>query len=260
MLDFIKKIIFKVGGISAYTYFYFLKKKRDIEKNAFEEPEIDIFKHFIKNGDDVFDIGSNYGHLAVVFSRLTPSGHIYAFEPIPFTHKVNEMILQHFNCKNVTLYHLGVGDNNEKVSFKVPKMDFGAQDTGLAFNGKRRFLEHTAFIDVNAELVALDAFLGASVKQLSFVKIDIEGAEYFALQGMKGLLQQFKPAIMIEICPEYIEGFGLTNVDLEKFLLVELGYEAYILKEKLEKQAGLGNSNYILIHSSKTEQFVHLMQ
>ena len=260
MPNWIKKIIFKLGGINAYTQFYYLKKRNDIKKKVFSEPEIDIFKHFIKNGDDVFDIGSNYGHLAVVFSQLTPKGKVFAFEPIPFTYAVNAKIIAHFKATNVQLFNLGVGEKPEVVEFKVPTLDFGAPDTGLAFNGKRKFLEHQNFIQVQAKIESLDAFIAHEVNNLSFVKIDIEGAEYFALKGMSQLLEKFKPTVFIEVCPEYIEGFGLTTLDLDNFLINELGYLAFLLEEKLVPKTHLENANYLLIHSSKVEHFKHLIK
>ncbi|MEI9806548.1 MAG: FkbM family methyltransferase [Bacteroidota bacterium] len=50
----------------------------------------------------------------------------------------------------------------------------------------------------DCEVVDIDSFLLPKLKKLTFVKIDIEGAEYFALKGMEKTLQQFKPVILIE--------------------------------------------------------------
>ena len=49
------------------------------------------------------------------------------------------------------------------------------------------------------------------------------------------------------LCPEYIEGFGLTTLDLDNFLINELGYLAFLLEEKLVPKTHLENANYLLI-------------
>ena len=113
---------------------------------------------------------------------------------------------------------------------------------------------------MQAKIESLDAFIAHEVNNLSFVKIDIEGAEYFALKGMSQLLEKFKPTVFIEVCPEYIEGFGLTTLDLDNFLINELGYLAFLLEEKLVPKTHLENANYLLIHSSKVEHFKHLIK
>ena len=96
------------------------------------------------------------------------------------------------------------------------------------------------------------------------MKIDIEGAEYFALQGMVKTIEKFKPVILVEIQPFFLKGMGVEESDLIKLLTEQLGYEVFALKkgeEKLNKVNGaLWDDNYILIHSHAVGSFQQIIQ
>ena len=259
---FLKPLIFKILGPAIYEWLYYIGKVKDIKNGNFAENEQFLFKEFIKEGDEAIDIGANYGHVAVLFSRLCgPSGKIYAFEPIPFTYRINLKILKRFKCNNVHLENIGIGQKNENIDFKVPVLDFGALDTGLAFNSNRNFLEHKKFNTYNVKVVKLDDLIGSKIGHITFVKIDIEGAEYFALKGMEQILLKFKPTILIEICPDYIKGFGITLSEFELYLKDTLGYNLFTLSPeslKLHPIFQLTDANILLIHKDKINQFTHL--
>ena len=263
MRNLIKPFIYKLLGQKAYQWFYIQGKIKDIKKGRFNEPETVLFKAFVQSTDEVLDIGANFGYISVLLSSLATKGQIYAFEPIPFTYEVNRSILHSFKCRNVQLFQLGVGEKEEIKTFKIPTLDFGGPDTGLAFNGDRKFLEHQSYTFCEVKIVDLDTLLLSKLNRLSFIKIDIEGAEYFALKGMEKILQQFHPTIMIEICPDYVKGYGIDFSLFENYLLEHLGYCAFIFnkeRNKLVFQQQLVDSNYILIHHTKVKAFSHLIE
>ena len=66
----------------------------------------------------------------------------------------------------------------------------------------------------------LDSFLNCFTKRISVIKIDVEGFEFFVLQGAKNLIDSYKPIIFIEIFDEklneIIEWFNIRNYGLFK--------------------------------------------
>ncbi|MAW17696.1 MAG: hypothetical protein CMJ01_03980 [Pelagibacteraceae bacterium] len=75
--------------------------------------------------------------------------------------------------------------------------------------------------------VALDEIVKKLNMNPAFVKIDVEGAEYNVIEGMKNILQSSKPIIMVEKHPTLIpQNISINQIDN---LLIENGY-------KLEKQ------------------------
>jgi hypothetical protein len=65
------------------------------------------------------------------------------------------------------------------------------------------------------------------VAKIQFVKIDVEGAELFVLQGMSELLRsKYPPMLMLEVFPHWLADFGSTAIQLFD-LLKSFGYEYY---------------------------------
>lgn len=265
---FIKPILFKLLGNRGYKYTQYLAKVKDIKNRLVEEAEMELLPELVKEGDQVLDIGANYAYFSERLSGLVgKTGKVYAFEPIPFTYDVCKKVLQHFNCSNVELYKLGVGEKNEKVTFHIPQVDFGAISAGQAHIGNRNndqgtpndlytFKKHQ---EVDCEIVSIDHFLLNKLSGVSFIKMDIEGAEYFALKGMKDTLQKFRPVILIEIVPFFLEGFNVDLSEFRNFIEKELGYKIYRYNKETKKLALVGEvfdeSNHLLIPDEKTSIF-----
>ena len=62
-----------------------------------------------------------------------------------------------------------------------------------------------------------------SVGKVSLAKMDVEGAEFSALIGMKDTLSGYKPDMIIEIKPEYLS--NITEY------MSEFGYTGYLIDE-----------------------------
>ena len=112
-------------------------------------------------------------------------------------------------------------------------------------------------------MVAIDEFLLPRLSRLSFVKIDIEGAEYFALQGMRRTLETFKPVILVEIQRFFLQGFGLTEEQVLA-LVDELGYDMFVYDEPAHAltpyAAPRPDFNYVLIHRSARDRYASLIR
>jgi hypothetical protein len=62
--------------------------------------------------------------------------------------------------------------------------------------------------------------------RLDFIKVDTEGAELPALQGMRSLLEQYHPILHLEVETAWMSAFGYGVVELEAFLR-DLGYNYF---------------------------------
>ena len=69
--------------------------------------------------------------------------------------------------------------------------------------------------------VSLDDFLlkNKAIKSVSVLKIDVEGYEPFVLRGAHGLIEAFKPVIIVECQKQTLERNGFTRKDIESFLI-----------------------------------------
>lgn len=269
---FVKPILFKLLGKSGYKWAQFYAKKKDITHKLVEEIEMELLPELIGNADDVLDIGANYAYYTERLSRLVQQGRVFAFEPIPFTHDVAAKIVRSFGLKNVTLYQKGVGQKSETMRFSVPKMEFGSISAGQAHMADRNNekIKGSAYYvsdkneEFDCEVVDIDSFLGDKLRKLSFVKIDIEGAEYFALKGMEKTLEKFKPVILIEIVPLFLESFKIESSFFQSYLQQTLNYKIFEYDKERKKLVELPgpinkDRNYILIHRDRTADYQQLI-
>jgi FkbM family methyltransferase len=143
------------------------------------------FAQVVHPGETVFDLGANVGFYTLLASELVgPSGHVYAFEPVPrnLLHLRQHVALN--GLMNVTEIQAAVCDASGCHRFQLhPSAAMGH----LADEGA---------IEVNT--VTLDHFVfevGAAPP--NSIKIDVEGAEFSVLQGAREVLAQNRPALLL---------------------------------------------------------------
>lgn len=263
----VKPLLFKLLGSRGYYHMQVYAKAKDIRERLVEEKEMALLPRLVRQGDHVLDIGANFAYYSTRLSGLVGrAGKVSAFEPIPFTHDVCAALLTKLGSSNVVLYQNGVGARDEQVAFSVPLQDFGAMSAGQAhiaernneLEGKEHYYTFSRATEFICHVVALDDFMTPDTRPLSFVKIDIEGAEFYALQGMSRLLQKHRPVVLVEIQPFFLEGFGIEESTLVAFI-DQLGYDLFLYDEgtgKLDRHdEALIDSNYFMIHRERITEF-----
>ena len=267
----LKPLLFKLLGRRGYFHMQALAKARDIRHRLVEEREMALLPRLVGEGDHVLDIGANFAYYSTRLADLVgPGGKVTAFEPIPFTHDVCAALLKKFGATNVSLFQKGVGAREEQVEFSVPLQDFGAMSAGQAhmterrneLEGKENYYTFDRAIEFICHVVALDDFLMIDERPLSFAKIDIEGAEFYALQGMRRLLEAHRPVVLIEIQPFFLRGFGVEESALVG-LIDQLGYDLYLYDQgsgQLRRHTdALIDSNYLMIPRDRAAEFEDIL-
>lgn len=140
----------------------------------------DIFK---LNEEEVFiDAGAFEGDTIDAFLTHTNQRYkfIYAFEPDKSNY---EKLISHNNMVNCKIYNAGLYCENRKISFAANKG--GSSKIGSDGMDSVRVLR---FDD-----------LELPEKDITFVKMDVEGSELMALQGMAETIKKNKPKLAISI-------------------------------------------------------------
>ena len=264
----LKPFIKALLGPKAYRWFHIRAKIRDIKHRLVEEPEMATLPWFVSAGDHVLDIGANFGYYTHRLSALCGEGRVHAFEPIPSTFDMLASIVKSFRLKNVDLHQVGVSEKSGQLTFEVPLQEVGTPSAGQAhLTGRDNSLvgheQYYAFknkVQVPCRVVSLDdSDWKKKFPRLSFVKIDIEGAELYAFRGMRGLIARDRPVILTEICPYFLKGFGIESNDLRNFFN-ELDYQIFTYCPRTAVLWAKGNEefedgNYILIHQERIGEF-----
>ena len=80
---------------------------------------------------------------------------------------------------------------------------------------------------------------------VNFIKMDIEGAEYHALEGMKDTLAQEKPKILLSVHPSKLKSFKKTQKDLFQ-LLNSYDYRYEVVGRRSLQKGQSSQANYSL--------------
>jgi FkbM family methyltransferase len=154
-----------------------------VKYNNFWEFELfNKWKHYFPTKGLFFDIGANIGNHCVQFKYHFPNIEIWAFEPYLENYLLLKQNTKLYN--DVKCFNIGIGSNNSIVHFS----DGSPENSGVV---------HIVNQSNNVNLVLkLDSLL--LDKPVSFIKIDIEGHEYSAFEGMLNLIKKDKPMIWLE--------------------------------------------------------------
>jgi hypothetical protein len=87
---------------------------------GYEQEKQELFSSIVKPGSIVvFDIGANVGFYSLLASVLTgPTGHLFAFEPLPRNLRFLRRHLQLNDLDNVTVIDAAVSRENGEVRFE----------------------------------------------------------------------------------------------------------------------------------------------
>lgn len=254
---------------SAYRYFQALSKAMDIRNGSWSEPELDLIPLALQPGETALDLGANFGLYTHHISRaLQGSGHVYAFEPVPFTYATLQLVGKLLRFRNATLIEKGCSDKADRITFEVPLQTSGALSTGQAYIGGRRDdregseqqVRWSGTTQVNCEVVKLDEFL-PELKDLSLIKCDIEGAELLAFRGAEKMITEHLPSVICEINPWFLEGFGIRLEELTGFFF-DKGFGLYHYRSENGARGlvpvpieNVQEDNYVFIHPQRLSRF-----
>jgi len=135
------------------------------------------------------DIGANIGNHTLTISKN--SKKVYAFEPVPFIYRVLEKNLSENNIDNVDSYNSGLSNFCRKANIQLRD----PENAGTASITENADNELKA---IEIDLITGDSVLAESSKAIDFIKIDVEGHETEALQGLQETISKSHPTIVIE--------------------------------------------------------------
>ncbi len=188
--------------------------------DAYEPETVALIESYLERGDNFLDIGANIGYFSLIASRkIDKDGIVYAYEPTPLTIKRLETNLALNKITNVKVVEKAVSNKNEIVTFRTP-CDV-VRNSGRS---SMRSIEEN-FSEFKVETVTIDSMLN-QLKKIRLIKMDIEGAEGLALEGMQGLLERDRPIIIMELSDAYLRQMGYSS-ELVLIFLRDNNYNVY---------------------------------
>ncbi|SEH43399.1 FkbM family methyltransferase [Epilithonimonas hominis] len=181
---------------SYYKSRFFKKLKGLAAQNLLErkvEPEFLWIKEVLEKNSVFIDVGANVGaYLYTLENHLKPE-NIYAFEPNPQLFKRLKRLFP-----KVHLFSVALSDISTIAEFKIPVINGERVHTRGTLQTSIKEKNEEKTILQKVEVKPLDD-LNLNLKNLSFIKIDVEGNEMQTLRGAKQTIYKYKPILMVEM-------------------------------------------------------------
>lgn len=191
-----------------------------LTSSVFEPNETKLLSALVQKGDTCLDIGANIGYFTSLFANLVgPEGRVLAFEPDRYNFDLLTANLDtHPNGRVVEYFPVALSDNP----------GFGSLFKCDVNRGMHRLYDSVCCSgeSENVEVVCGDTLCKDVV---DFIKIDIEGYEFYALRGLINAIQRSpRLKILTEFSPLSLLEAGSSIVGFARFLL-ELGFYPSII-------------------------------
>ena len=179
------------------------------ERGEYGISEINQISQLIDNQSSVLIVGTHIGSLAIPIANIC--AELVAIEANPSNFKLLETNVKLNNTSNIILHNIAASNKKETIKFQLNTVNSGGSKRVPINNHYMYTYDNPEVIDVEA--YSLDNYL--SNNKYDLVLIDIEGSEYFAMQGMTNILAQTQ-TLIVEFLPHHIT--NVAGVKLTDFL------------------------------------------
>jgi len=243
-----------IGNFSVYidwsTYYF----------GAYAIEELEFMNRSLKNTEKsiVIDIGANIGHHSLFASTI--AFQVHAFEPFPDVSKFILNKIEVNNLDNLILHKFGLGENEELLPYNPP---IGCNTgTGSFVNPIKNGSE------ILLPIINGDSYFKSNViKNISFIKIDVEGYESNVFKGLSNIITKDRPIVFFEWSNTSIEqSFNVKSCFPNDFYFFDfLGdknifYFFAIPGFRLKAFNGLIEGNKVAIPKEKAHDFINYIK
>ncbi len=229
------------NGIIAMSHEDMMIGKSLGRKGSWNAKEINSLKKIVQANDVIYFIGTHVGTLLIPIAQQCKEVIGYEANPDTFWFLNKNVIFN--ELQNVTLFNLAVGDSSKKMCFIQNRMNTGGSKVKPIINDYRYKFDNPEEIEV--DMIALDAH--QNEHKLPFadgIVMDIEGAEYFALQGMSSTLEKTR-FLYMEYVPHHLR--NVSNIKNTQLLDLVVPHFKTAVSQATGKEFRLDQSNEDLI-------------
>lgn len=204
-----------------------------IALGVYERYESELFRSKIKPSMTIIDIGANLGYYTAIASRLAGErGLVVAFEPEPNFFKLLSRNIRRNGLKNVINFELAIAEKNGLTNLYLSNENKGHNSLINSEELKN---------SVQVKTTTLDDFLASQkITKVDMIKMDVEGAEILALEGMRNTLIKHRPLLFLEFSPHSIIKIKRNPMD---FLLTirNIGYSIFEINKAHQRLDNIVN-------------------
>jgi FkbM family methyltransferase len=165
-----------------------------LSKSKLFEPELKLLPLLVTKPGFVFDVGANIGEYTYVLGKAVGPENVYAIEPLP---RLCSRLRTLFPKAHVL--KMALSDAAGTLTLKTPIIKGSPLWTRSTLE---RFIDdgETGAVLEEVPVMPLDLLCEQlQVRDVTMIKIDVEGHEKRVLLGALGILQTCHPALLVEI-------------------------------------------------------------
>ncbi|KPK87849.1 MAG: hypothetical protein AMS27_01190 [Bacteroides sp. SM23_62_1] len=192
----------------------------------FDYPGVQFLKKNLGEDDIFIDAGANIGSYTLIAAKqVGKTGRVYAFEPAGAAYKRLCENIEINEYSNIITEKKGLLDMNSTIDL------FLANKTNLGMSSIYHHDSESGTVE-RIETTKLDVYVdNQNITRVDLIKLDIEGSEMLALQGMQKTLEKFKPKVLIELKEETHARSEYSINDIIGYLNSH-GYEKWYIDDK----------------------------
>ena len=194
-----------------------------VEFGVWEPGLTALVRQRVRSGGTFVDVGANVGYYTLLAAKLVgPVGRVIAFEPVPAQFELMRRGVE------ANGFRRGVHLEQKALSNKRGTLELYLSATN---QGANSIVQTPGGSQISVPAMTLDEYFGAG-SRVDFIKMDIEGGEGFALEGMQQTLRSNRAIeLAVEFSPWKLEHAGYSPKRLLD-LLTDDGFVLHIINEK----------------------------
>lgn len=178
----------------------------------YDKPGILFLKKYLHTDDVFVDVGANVGAFTLMAAnKVGNNGKIIAFEPVSKVYEQLKYNIQLNNLHQVKIEKKALYNETTELNFVI------SANSNLGMSSIFEHDEKNGQTEIVQAIKGDEYFSNNPIPKMDLIKMDIEGAEYFALQGLKETLKKYKPIILIEISEPILHNNHLKKEQLISF-------------------------------------------
>ncbi len=184
---------------------------------AYEPEETAVMNLLSAGAHCILDVGANIGYHALRLALREPNATVHAFEPLPQSYEfLSRNIAANALADRVRAYAYGLSRQSGSFEFFIaPENGTNASLLNVAGREDAKRVVGLA--------LTLDDWAANTGSKPDYIKIDVEGAELWVLEGGAKTIATHKPRVFAELLRKWSAPFGYHPNDVLRFF-AQLGY------------------------------------